>query len=150
MATASMERLQVNDKITLGAAVDPAVPKPKNRNRNCCGHWPASVPRDLLYGSIDRVTPPAEVGGWVETILARTWKNPKPVAEMLSQLCRKTGDPLRDVAGEISDQAAGWIDAAGDFPDQVARITRQSARKQKERNTIFGESLPAGLIMEDR
>ncbi|BBO66965.1 heat-shock protein [Desulfosarcina alkanivorans] len=149
MATASMERLHVNDKITLGRQLIRQF-KAKKPQPQLLWALARIGARDLLYGSIDRVAPPAEVGGWVETILGRTWKNPKPVAEMLSQLCRKTGDPLRDIPVTISGQAAGWMDAAGDFPDQVARITRQSARKQKERNTIFGESLPAGLVMEDR
>ena len=68
---------------------------------------------------------------------------------MLSQLCRKTGDPLRDITPEICSKAAGWIDGAGDFPEQLARVTRPSPRKQKEQDTIFGETLPAGLILED-
>jgi len=77
-----------------------------------------------------------------------TWKNPKPVVEMLSQLCRKTGDPLRDIPPEISDKAVGWIDATGDFSEQLGRITQHTSRKRKEQNSVFGEALPAGLILE--
>jgi hypothetical protein len=133
MATSNMERLHVKDKIALG--------------RQLIGRFKAKKPqpqllwalsrigaRDLLYGSIDRVTPPSEVAGWVDTILSMSWKNTKPVVEMLSQLCRKTGDPL---------------DAAGDFPEPLARIKQQSPRKRKERNTVFGEALPSGLILEN-
>ncbi len=148
MATASMERLQVNDKVTLGRQLirQFKVKKPQPQLLWALSRIGA---RDLLYGSIDRVVPPSEVAGWVETILSQAWKNPKPVVEMLSQLCRKTGDPLRDITPEICSKAAGWIDAAGDFPEQLARVTRPSPRKQKEQDTIFGEALPAGLILED-
>jgi hypothetical protein len=149
MATANMERLHVKDKITLGRQLIRQFKLKKPQPQLL---WALSRigARDLLYGSIDRVTPPSEVAGWVETLLSRTWKNPKPVAAMLSQLCRKTGDPLRDIAPGTCSKAAGWMVAAGDFPDQLARITRQSPRKKKEQDTIFGEALPAGLILEDK
>ena len=148
MATANMERLHVKDKIILGHQLISQVTARKPQPQLL---WALSRigARVLLYGSIDRVTPPSEVAGWVETLLSLTWKSPKPVVEMLSQLCRKTGDPLRDIAPETIDQVVQWIASAGDFPEPLTRITRQSQRKQKEKNAIFGEALPAGLIIEE-
>ena len=148
MATASMERLHVKDKIILGRQL---ISQFATRKPHPQLLWALSRigARDLLYGSIDRVTPPTEVAGWVEMILSLTWKNPKPVVEMLSQLCRKTGDPLRDLAPETSDNIVDWIASAGDYPEPLARITQHASRKQKERNAIFGETLPAGLVLED-
>ena len=147
MATANLERLHVKDKITLGRQL---ISQFTNRKPQPQLLWALSRigARDLLYGSMDRVTPPSEVGGWVETILTLTWKNPKPVVEMLSQLCRKTGDPLRDIVPETIQTVLQWIASAGDFPEPTQRITRQSPRKQKEKNAIFGEALPAGLIID--
>ena len=149
MATANMERLHVQDKITLGRQLVSQFTIRKTQSQLL---WALSRigARDLLYGSIDRVTPPAEVSGWVRTILSLTWKNPKPVVEMLSQLCRKTGDPLRDIAPETCEAIVHWIESAGDFPAPLARITAPSPRKQKEQDAIFGEALPAGLILEHR
>jgi molecular chaperone DnaK (HSP70) len=148
MATASMERLHVKDKISLG--------------RQLISHFITRKPqpqllwalsrigaRDLLYGSIDRVTPPSEVTDWIETLLSLAWKNPKPVVELLSQLCRKTGDPLRDIDAQTIDTVVQWIASAGDFADPLARITQPALRKQKERNAVFGEALPMGLILEN-
>lgn len=147
MATASMERLNVKDKITLGSQL---VSQFKAKKPQPQLLWALSRigARDLLYSSIDRVTPPSEVAGWVETILSLTWKNTKPVVEMLSQLCRKTGDPLRDIAPETCHRAVQWIASAGDFSEPLARITRPSLRKRKEQDALFGEALPAGLILE--
>ena len=148
MATANMERLHVKDKIILGRQL---IVQFKARKPQPQLLWTLSRlgARDLLYGSIDRVVPPTEVVGWVATILSLTWKNPKPVVEMLSQLGQKTGDPLRDIALETRDAIVQWISSAGDFPESLARLTQPASRKQKERNAIFGEALPAGLILEE-
>lgn len=148
MATANMERLHVKDKITLGRQLISQFIARKPQPQML---WALSRigARDLLYGSIDRVTPPTEIVGWIETILSLTWKNPKPVVEMLSQLCRKTGDPLRDIALETSDTVVQWIASAGDYPEPLERLTQPASRKQKEQNALFGEALPAGLILEE-
>lgn len=148
MAMANMERLVVNDKITLGrqlvARFSAKKPPPQLL-------WALSRigARDLLYGSIDRVVPPGDVAGWIEQVLCLSWKNPKPAAEMLSQLCRRTGDPLRDIGPETIEAVLQWMASVGDFPEPIKRITHPSPRKQKEKNAIFGETLPAGLILAD-
>ena len=147
MAAASMESLLVKDKITLGRYL---IDRFKTRKPTQQLMWAMSRigARDLLYGSIDRVVPPSEVAVWIETLVSLRWKNLKPVVEMLSQLCRNTGDPLRDIAAETRDRVSQWVTSAGDFPGHLARITHHSPRKQNEINTVFGESLPAGLILE--
>ncbi|MGD9310157.1 MAG: molecular chaperone DnaK, partial [Desulfosarcina sp.] len=147
MAAASMERLLVKDKIILGRHL---VDRLKTRKPTQQLMWALSRigARDLLYGSIDRVIPPSEVTVWIETLVSLKWRNLKPVVEMLSQLCRKTGDPLRDVATETRDRVSQWVTSAGDFPGHLERIAYHSPRKQNEINTVFGESLPAGLILE--
>jgi hypothetical protein len=149
MAAASMEFLNVKDKVTLGRQLVGRFKVKKPRPQLL---WALSRigARELLYGSIDRVVPPSEVAGWIEKILSLVWKNPKPVVEMVSQLCRKTGDPLRDIVPETQTRVRQWIDSMGEFPEQIARISQPSARKQREKNAVFGESLPSGLIMEDR
>jgi hypothetical protein len=162
MAMANMERLLVKDKIVLGRQLIQGfqIRKPQPQLQ-----WALSRigSRDPLYGSIDRVIPPGEVGQWINELLSMSWKNPKPTVEMLSmswknpkptvemlsQLCRKTGDPLRDIDEDTRNSVVGWIETAGDFPEALARIATRSIRQQQEKNTVFGESLPAGLILDD-
>lgn len=148
MAMANMERLLVKDKIILGRQLIQGfqIRKPRPQLQ-----WALSRigSRDPLYGSIDRVVPPGEVGRWIDGLLSMSWKNPKPSVEMLSQLCRKTGDPLRDIDEETRYSVVGWIESAGDFPEALARIATQSIRQQQEKDTVFGESLPAGLILDN-
>ncbi len=149
MALGSMERLHVGDKSTLGGQL---VAQFKLKKPPLQLLWTLSRigARELLYGPIDRVVPPAEIADWLETILSIAWKNPKPVVEMLSQLCRKTGDPLRDVTATARHSATQWIDAAGDFSEALARVNTVAPRKAKETNAVFGEALPAGLIFHAR
>ena len=40
-----------------------------------------------------------------------------------------------------------WIAASGDFPEAQSRIAEPSRRRREESNAVFGESLPAGLIL---
>lgn len=149
MAVANMEHLQVKDKILLGRQLVGrfTVKKPPPQLLWALSRIGA---RDMLYGSIDRVIPPAEVVVWIETLLSLTWKNPKPVVEALAQLCRMTGDPLRDIASEARREAIAWISAAGRFPEPLQTITRISPPEPNERNAIFGETLPAGLILAEQ
>ncbi len=146
MAAANMERLQVKDKIALGRHLMTWITARKPQPQLL---WALSRigARDLLYGSIDRVVPPAEATRWIDSILGLTWKNPKPVVAMLTQLCRKTGDPLRDVDAPTRGRVVQWIASNGDFPEAQSRITEPSRRRREERHAVFGESLPAGLIL---
>jgi len=148
MAMANMERLLVKDKIALGRQLIQGfqIRKPQPQLQ-----WALSRigSREPLYGSIDRVIPPGEAGRWVDELLSMRWKNPKPTVEMLSQLCRKTGDPLRDIDDDTRDKVVGWIESSGDFPEALDRITTRSIRQQQEKNTVFGESLPTGLVLDN-
>jgi hypothetical protein len=147
MAMANMERLLVKDKISLGRQLVGRFEarKPAPQLLWCLARIGA---RDLLYGSVDRVVPPAEIAKWLDTLLSLNWKNAKPAAAMLSQLGRKTGDPLRDLEKKPLDAVFSWMESAGDFPESLARIASPSQRKQKEKEAVFGESLPAGLILD--
>ena len=146
MAMASMERLSVKDKMILGNRLVAGFRERKPQPQLL---WALSRigARELLYGSIDRVIPPAEIAGWVASVLSMAWKNPKPAAEMVSQICRKTNDPLRDIDSALRDKVVPWMTASGDFSDQVNRIVAHSPRQQQEQNAVFGEALPAGLIL---
>jgi molecular chaperone DnaK (HSP70) len=146
MAAANLERLNPKDKVVLGRQlVDHLV----TRKAHLQLIWSLSRigARDLLYASIDRVIPPADITSWIGDLLTVKWKNPKPVVNMLSHLCRCTGDPLRDVDAQIRDRVTDWIASAGRYPDALARLDRPSGRSQKETDAVFGEALPAGLIL---
>ena len=117
MATANMERLHIKDKLILGRQLISQFTVRKLQPQLL---WALSRigARDLLYGSIDRVTPPAEVADWIEKILGLDWKSPKPVVAMISQLCRKTGDPLRDIPPQTILKWSNGLQTQATFPNR--------------------------------
>jgi len=74
MALANMERLLVKDKITCGRGLLPRI-----TSKNCKPQylWTLSRlgAREPLYGSADRVIPPAEAAKWIETIIDVQWSH---------------------------------------------------------------------------
>ena len=148
MAAANLERLHTKDKSVLGRQLVSHLSSRKSHPKLI---WSLSRlgARDLLYASIDRVIPPVEISTWMDTLLSFKWKNPKPVAHLFSQLCRRTADPVRDVDERTARRVVDWIDAAGEFPDAIDRILHPSARNRKETQAVFGETLPTGLILDN-
>ncbi|MCP4108817.1 MAG: hsp70 family protein [Desulfobacteraceae bacterium] len=146
MAVANMESLLVKDKVKWGrqllSEIQPNKCKPQHL-------WSLSRmgARELLYGSVDRVIPPGEVCSWIETVLSKQWKNPKPVGAALAQLARKTGDRIRDIDSSVADKVVDWM-SQHEFPASQVKVVKEVvAMEKQEENTIFGESLPSGLVL---
>jgi molecular chaperone DnaK (HSP70) len=146
MAVANMERLLVKDKITWGnqllSEIHPKKSKPQH-------FWSLARlgARELLYGPADRVIPPDEAAKWIKIILNKKWVDPKPVLNALSQMARKTGDRTRDLDENLIIQVIAFMER---FPDSdpYSQILKQIVPiAKKEENTIFGESLPSGIIL---
>ncbi len=146
MAVANMERLLVKDKIRLGQRLVSEL-KPKK----CKSHqfWALSRigARELLYGSADRVVPPGEVSSWIKTILDQNWRNPKPVCRALSLLARKTGDRARDIDDSLVESIADWMSQYDSCVSDIRFIKDVVPIGAQEKNIIFGETLPAGIVL---
>jgi len=146
MALANMERLMVKDKVKWGrlllAEMTPKKSKPQH-------FWALSRlgARELLYGPVDRVIPIDEVSSWIEILLARNWRNPKPVGTALVQMARKTGDRMRDIAPDLTDRIVEKLKANDPAASQVRLLQEVVPLAQNEESAIFGESLPAGLVL---
>ena len=150
MAVANMEHLYVKDKIKCGRQLldelKPAAVTPQHFW--ALGRLGARV---LLYGSIDRVIPPEEVAEWISILLDKKWRDPKPVAAALAQLARKTGDYSRDMAPEVIHAITNWMKWESQVAPQIEthlKYLREVVPMEKqEEGTIFGESLPAGIVL---
>jgi molecular chaperone DnaK (HSP70) len=150
MAVANLEHLLTQDKIKCARALLSEILPKTCRPQH---FWALSRlgARELLYGSVDRVIPPQEVTGWIETLLGRKWPDPKPVGIALAQLARKTGDRARDLEPAVIAKIMTWMTADSqnqelfaphlEYLQQVVPLARQ------EESTIFGETLPAGLVL---
>jgi molecular chaperone DnaK (HSP70) len=150
MAAANLENLLPRDKIKcahqLLTEIKPKTCRPQH-------FWALSRlgARELLYGSVDRVVPPGEVSGWIETLLAGRWPDPKPVGIALAQLARRTGDRARDLDPAVLEKILGWmtVDAAREkvFAPHLQYLQMVVPLAKQEENAIFGEALPTGLVL---
>jgi molecular chaperone DnaK (HSP70) len=149
MAVANLERLYVKDKIQWGRQLLDRVTPNQARPQHL---WSLARlgARELLYGSNDRVIPPEEVARWIEALLARPWPHPKAMAAALAQMARKTGDRTRDVSPAVQAQVLAWMESYPDLADQRRYIEEVVPIAQQEEQTLFGESLPVGLILHGR
>ena len=146
MALANMELLHVKDKIKWGRQLMTEI---SGRNVKPQLLWSLSRfgARTLLYGPIDRVVGPDEVSQWIETILKINLVNPKPVGIALAQMARKTGDRTRDVDEQLIRRIIAWMDQDKFFIDHKRYLEEMVPMEKQEMSAIFGESLPAGLVM---
>ena len=147
MAVANMERLIVKDKIEFGRLLLSEL-RPKKCRPQLLWAISRIGARELLYGPIDRVVPPKEVESWISQILDKEWKNPKPVGAALAQMARKTGDRMRDIDPLMMDQVIQWLKEK-DLKGEADFLTSVKPLASIEESTIFGESLPSGLVLHD-
>ena len=147
MAVANMERLTLKDKIEFGRQLLSEFHPKKSRPPL---FWSLSRigARELLYGPVDRVVPAAETADWVDHLLEMPWKNPVPVGTALAQMGRKTGDRVRDLGPEITDRVIRWL-IEHEMPEAAEFLKTVRPLQTVEQTTIFGESLPSGIILHD-
>ena len=148
MAMANMEQLMAKDKVQLGRALLTQL-KPRESKPQLFWTLSRLGGRELLYGSSDRVVPPKEAAQWIDSLLSRQWRNPKPVTAALSQLARKTGDRARDLPPERLAQTIAWMEENGATTGHLTLLTTFVPLAGSEQSAVFGESLPAGLVFHD-
>jgi len=147
MMVGNLERLLVKDKVVLAKALLPQLGAGKKMD---CLFWALSRlgARQLLYGSVDRVVPPAEVGRWCRQIMKKKWKTQDPIALLLSSLARKTGDRNLDVLDDISGEILNWMADNKADNKLMTRVKEKTGMEMQEKNQLFGERLPSGLVLK--
>jgi len=150
MAVANLEHLLTQDKIKCARALLSEI-KPKTCRPQHFWALSRLGARELLYGSVDRVIPRKEVTPWIETLLSRKWPDPKPVGIALAQMARKTGDRARDLEPETIEKIMAWMTADPRSKDMFAAyrsyLQKVVPLARQEESSIFGETLPAGLVL---
>ena len=147
MAVGNMERLTVKDKIEFGRQLLSELHPKKSRPPLL---WALSRigARELLYGPVDRVIPPIEIGRWITKILENEWSNSRPVGAALVQMSRKTGDRMRDLDQEILNRVIQWLQTMN-MADEADFLTSVKPMATMEESKIFGESLPTGILLHE-
>jgi hypothetical protein len=110
--------------------------------------------RELLYGPVDRVIPPSPVSSWIETLMQTRWRDLNPVITAVVQMARKTGDRTRDLDPSATEKVIRWItDNTQDkqLLEQHLKYLREVvSMAKKEESLIFGEALPAGIVLHPK
>ena len=148
MAVANMEKLYSKEKIELGRKLLAVTSAKKLKAQHL---WALSRlgARELLYGPADRVIPPAEVSKWIDQLVSYSWSNPNTAGRIVSQLARKTGDRSRDLDDKVQAEVLDWM-AQNDMPqDRKRRVREIVPLAYQDRNAMFGESLPLGIILRE-
>ena len=151
MAAANMERLLVKDKITLGRTLQSILNSgEKNLNQYC---WALSRigAREMLYGSVDRVISSREVSIWIKKLIKKNFRGNNAinaVAAALSGMARKTGDRTRDIDQKTRDTLVAWLKSVSADEEYIKMIQKKIVIKSKEEQTLFGESLPRGIVLK--
>ena len=150
MAVANMEHLLAKDKIKCGRAMLAEIKPKKSRPQH---FWALSRmgARELLYGSVDRVIPAKEAVAWIETLISINWRDPRPIGAAIAQLARKTGDRARDLDHPHLERVMAWM-TQDPHREQLLRPNIRYLKEvvpmaKQEESDIFGESLPAGIVL---
>ncbi|MFP4257131.1 MAG: Hsp70 family protein [Desulfobacterales bacterium] len=147
MALANMERLSAGEKADWGDALVSAITPKKSRPQQ---FWALSRigAREPLYGPVDRVVSPEKASRWAEALMEPDWKNPAAAAAALARIGRKTGDRSRDLDENLLSRIIEWMETRG--MEKETRVLKTVVPVERdEESAMFGESLPAGLILHE-
>ena len=146
MAVGNLERLYVKDKVKWGRQLITQLQRGPVRQQHL---WTLARlgARELLYGPADRVVPPEEAARWIDLLLNKYPQQPKAIAGPLMHMARKTGDRTRDLPAPVIDRIIDWLAPHPDFHDQRRCLLEIIPIERQEEQTLFGESLPAGILL---
>ena len=147
MALANFERLPVETKVTLGRLLLENIRniKPKPQELWAISRLGARVP---FYGPLDRVIPAKEVAGWLVSLCSSELQPSAELGQAIVQLARRTGDRERDLPQADIHRALQWLEQVPQSKRFLEPLTHViPVIDEREQSWIFGESLPAGLLL---
>ena len=136
----SLELLPVGTKTELGEALIKRVKAGdfKETELWCLSRLGA---RQLFYGPINLVIPPATVTRWVETLL-----NAAGAGEALAAVARRTEDPTRDLSAATRETVRRKLEKMP-HAERLLAVFEGEEEDDRALGRIFGEELPSGLVL---
>ena len=148
MALASFERLSVATKLNLGRRLLARLrkAKPSPQDLWALSRFGGRIP---FAGPLDRVVPAADAAAWAEELVAAAISMNDGLARTLVQLVRTTGDRGRDVPPESLERVKRALRERHPKSDSFVELLErpETALHQQERDWVFGEALPSGLVL---
>jgi molecular chaperone DnaK (HSP70) len=139
-AAASLELLPLGAKTELGDALIKRIKAGDYKESElwCVSRLGA---RQLFYGPINLVAPPASATRWAEAIV-----NIAAAGDALASLARRTDDPTRDLPAATRQTIRGKLEAMPHAARLLAVLDGE-AEDDRALGRIFGEELPSGLVL---
>ena len=143
---ASLELLPIGTKTELGEALARKVKAGDFRESElwCLSRLGA---RELFYGPINQVAPPAAAGRWAEAMLPL---DSSGAADALASIARRTEDPTRDLAPATFAAVRRKLENLPHAERYLAVLEGEEERDEQALGRIFGEELPSGLVLAEQ
>jgi hypothetical protein len=138
---ASLELLPIGTKVELGDALVRRIKAGDFRESElwCLSRLGA---RQLFYGPMNQVVPPAAAGRWAEALLGVTG-----AADALAAIARRTEDPTRDLPPATLATVRRKLESLPHADRYLAVLDGDEERDDRALGRIFGEELPSGLVL---
>lgn len=146
-ALASMELLETAAKIRLGDAL---VDRMRSETAIAADYWALGRigARHLLYGSIVNVIPTRVCEGWIDKILDIPCKDEENLIFTMEQLARKTEHRELNLTSGILEKILKKFEGSVHAKRLEELLLKECRLTQSEQEMMFGERLPAGLLLE--
>lgn len=144
---AALERLDVEPKEALGAALIERLkrPEPNNPALWCLGRIGARVP---LYGPANTVIAPGIAERWAETLLARDYTPGREATDAvfaLSALGRVSNDRARDIDVNLRARILKKLEQLGADEETLRPVREYHELASSQEAQALGDALPTGL-----
>ena len=142
----SLELLPIGAKTELGEALARRVKAGDFRESElwCLSRLGA---RELFYGPLNQVVPPAAAGRWAEALLPL---DSSGAADALASIARRTEDPARDLAPATFAAVRRKLENLPHAARYVSILEGEEERDEQALGRIFGEELPSGLVLAEQ
>lgn len=146
--SASLERISISNKKLLGEYI---LEHYGNRQDQLFFWLIARIGSRMPFaGSIHSVLDRDTAQEWIRQILDMKWKDSRHPAFALVKMSRLTGDRERDIDEELRLQVQSRLLQEKMPEDIVKPLMEVIEEEAADQSLIFGESLPAGLILKTR
>ena len=82
------------------------------------------------------------------TLLETDWRDHAPVASAISAMARRTGDRTRDIPDNLRKRIVQWLDDREGLQSNRRYLTEIVPMDAREQSAVFGESIPAGIVLK--
>ena len=104
--------------------------------------------RHLLYGSIVNVVPSKQCERWIDKILDVPCKDEENLLFTLEQLARKTEHRELNLEPVIIEKILKKFEQSAHINRLKELLLKECRLTEREQEMMFGERLPAGLLLE--